>query len=105
MFNTFLNGFKPSSVKEWVYIVLIALLIVALIAFYKAIMKCKQTIESYVNEQRNFKAYYNTASDFINSCSCFEKGSIEKYVEDNNLSEVEFFTSLKKYGDENARIL
>ena len=29
----------------------------------------------------------------------------EKYVEDNNLSEVEFFTSLKKYGDENARIL
>ena len=105
MLNTFLNGFMPSSVKEWVYIALIALLLVALIAFYKAIMKCKQTIESYVDEQRNFKAYYNTASDFINYCSCFEKGSIEKYVEDNNLSEVEFFTSLKKYGDENARIL
>lgn len=105
MLNTFLNGFKPSSFKEWAYIVLIALLLVSLFAFYKAIMKCKQTIESYVEEQRNFKAYYNTASDFINYCSCFEKGSIEKYVEDNNLSEVEFFSSLKKYGDDNARIL
>lgn len=105
MFNKFLQGFIPNSSKELCLIIFLALAVILLVLFYKALMKCKCTIESYVEEQRNFKAYYNTASDFINYCSSFEKGCIENYLEDKNLSEIEFLTSLKKYGDDNARIL
>lgn len=105
MFNKFLQGFIPNSSKEWCLIVCLALAVIFLVLFYKALMNCKSTIESYVEEQRNFKAYYNTANDFINYCSCFEKGCFENYLEDKNLSEVEFLTSLKKYGDDNAGIL
>lgn len=105
MFNKFLQGFIPQGSKEWALVICLALAVIFLVLFYKALMNCKNTIETYVDEQRNFKAYYNIASNFINYCICFEKKSIEKYLEDNNLSEVEFLTSLKKYGDENARIL
>lgn len=105
MFNKFLNGFVPQSSKEWTLVVCLAFAVITLILFYKALMNCKRTIESYVDEQRNFKGYYNTASDFINYCSNFEKGAIKNYLDDNNCSEVEFITSLKKFGDENARIL
>ena len=105
MFYKFLQGFIPQSSKEWCLLICLVLAVVFLVLFYKALMKCKCTIESYVNEQRDFKAYYNTASDFINYCSVFEKGSIDKYLEDKNLSEIEFITSLKKYGVDNARIL
>ena len=105
MFNHFLQGFIPHGSKEWCLLICLVLSVAFLILFYKALMNCKSTIESYVNEQRNFKAYYNTASDFINYCLTFEKGSINNFLEDKNLSEVEFLTSLKKYGDDNARIL
>lgn len=105
MFNQFLQGFIPSSSKEWCLLICLVLSVVFLIIFYKALMKCKSTIECYVEEQRNFKAYYNTSSDFINYCQIFEKGSIDNYLEDKNLSQTEFITSLKKYGDDNARIL
>lgn len=105
MFNKFLQGFFPHSSKEWCLLICLILSIFFLLLFYKALMNCKSTIESYVEEQRNFKAYYNISSDFINHCLMFEKGSIDSYLEDKNLSEVEFLTSLKKYGDDNARIL
>lgn len=105
MFNKFLQGFIPQSSKEWCLLICLVLSVVFLILFYKALMNCKNTIESYVEEQRNFKAYYNTSSDFINYCLMFEKSSIDNFLEDKNLSEVEFLTSLKKYGDDNARIL
>lgn len=105
MFNKFLQGFIPNSSKEWCLIICLVLAIIFLVVFYKALMNCKSTIESYVEEQRNFKAYYNTSSDFINYCLISEKGCLENYLEDKNLSEVEFLTSLKKYGDDNARIL
>ena len=65
MFNKFLQGFIPQSSKEWCLIFCLILAIIFLIVFYKALMNCKSTIESYVEEQRNFKAYYNIASDFI----------------------------------------
>ena len=105
MFNKFLQGFIPQGSKEWCLIICLALAVVLLVLFYKALMNCKSTIESYVEDQRNFKAYYNTASDFISFCSCFEKESIKNYLDEANLSEVEFFTTLKKYGDDNAGIL
>lgn len=105
MFNKFLQGFIPQGSKELALVICLAFSVIFLVLFYKALMNCKNTIESYVDEQRNFKAYYNIASDFINYCSSFEKGSIKNYLEDKNLSEIEFITSLKKYGDDNARIL
>lgn len=105
MFDILLQGFFPHSSKEWCLLICLILSVFFLILFYKALMNCKATIESYVDEQRNFKAYYNTASDFINFCISSEKSCIYNYLEDKNLSEIEFITSLKKYGDDNARIL
>ena len=105
MFDKFLQGFIPQTTKEWTLLVCLVLAVITLIMFYKALMNCKTTIESYVNEQRNFKSYYSISSKFIDYCNNFEKGSVKNFLEDNDLSEIEFITSLKKYGDDNAGIL
>lgn len=105
MLQTFLSGFKPQSTKEWVLIALVVVLLLTLYAFYKALMNCKTTIESYVDEQRSFKSYYETSSEFIAYCNTCEPDAIQGYCEDSGQTQIEFLTKLKKFGDENARIL
>lgn len=105
MLQTFLSGFKPQSTKEWVLIALVVVLLLTLYAFYKALMNCKTTIESYVAEQRSFRAYYQAASEFIAYCNTCEPDAIQGYCEDSEQTQIEFLTKLKKYGDDNARIL
>lgn len=105
MLQTFLTGFKPQSTKEWVLLALVVLLLLTLYAFYKALMNCKTTIESYVDEQRSFKSYYEISSEFIAYCNTCEPDVIQGYCEDSGQTQIEFLTKLKKYGDENARIL
>lgn len=105
MWQTFISGFKPQSTKEWVLIALVVVLLLTLYAFYKALMNCKTTIESYVAEQRSFRAYYQAASEFIAYCDTCEPETIKGYCEDSAQSQIEFMNKLKKYGDENARIL
>lgn len=105
MWQTFISGFKPQSTKEWVLIALVVVLLLTLYAFYKALMNCKTTIESYVAEQRNFRAYYQAASEFIAYCDTCEPETIKGYCEDSGQTQIEFLTKLKKYGDDNARIL
>lgn len=105
MWQTFISGFKPQSTKEWVLIALVVFLLLTLYAFYKALMNCKTTIESYVDEQRSFKSYYETSSEFIAYCNTCEPDAIQGYCEDSGQTQIEFLTKLKKFGDENARIL
>lgn len=105
MLQTFFSGFKPQTTKEWVLIALVVVLLLTLYAFYKALMNCKTTIESYVAEQRNFRAYYQAASEFIAYCDTCESETIKGYCEDSGQTQIEFLTKLKKYGDDNARIL
>lgn len=105
MLQTFFAGFKPQTIKEWVLIALVVFLLLTLCAFYKALMNCKTTIETYVEEQRNFKSYYQTSSEFIAYCNTCEPDVIQGYCEDSEQTQIEFLTKLKKYGDDNARIL
>lgn len=105
MLQTFFSGFKPQSTKEWVLLALVLFLLLTLYAFYKALMNCKTTIESYVDEQRSFKSYYETSSEFIAYCNTCEPDAIQGYCEDSGQTQIEFLTKLKRYGDENARIL
>ena len=105
MWQTFISGFKPQSTKEWVLIGLVAVLVITLCLFYKALMNCKTTIESYVAEQRNFRKYYNMANGFTSYCQKFEPETIKDYCENSGFSEAQFEFDLKQFGDEDARIL
>lgn len=60
-----LSQFIPKSITEWTYIILIVVLVVTLILFYKGVMKCKSIIESYNNEIRDYKRCLSVCRNFV----------------------------------------
>lgn len=84
-----LTNFIPKSVTEWTYIALIAVLLVTLFIFYKGVMKCKTIIESYNNELRNYKKFYNYADDFIAFAQSFYPSIMSDYASESGISEAE----------------
>lgn len=75
-----LSNFIPKSSIEWTYLILIVVLLVTLIIFYKGVMKCKHIIEGYNSEIREYKKNLTICRDFIT------------YVEDNNPSLIPEFS-------------
>lgn len=59
------NDFLPTDFKGWVYMVLVFVLLIVLFFFNKAIMKCKENIESYVFEIRQLKDNGRDMGQFI----------------------------------------
>lgn len=94
--------FLPKDTYSWSLFICLIFTVVALLLFSKAIMKCKETIEQYVIETRNAKAYYDKASEFIAYCQAAHPETVKGYLDDTNQSEIEFITALSKYGDDNA---
>lgn len=94
--------FLPKDTYSWSLLICLLVTLGALLLFSKAIMKCKETIEQYVIETRNAKAYYDKASEFIAYCQAAHPETVKGYLDDTNQSEIEFITSLSKYGDDNA---
>lgn len=94
--------FLPKDTYSWSLLICLLVTLGALLMFSKGVMKCKETIEQYVIETRNAKAYYDKASDFIAYCQAAHPETVKGYLDDTNQSEIEFITALSKYGDDNA---
>lgn len=94
--------FLPKDTYSWSLLICLIFTLGALIMFSKGVMKCKETIEQYVIETRNAKAYYDKASEFIAYCQAAHPETVKGYLDDTNQSEIEFITALSKYGDDNA---
>ena len=94
--------FLPKDTYSWSLLICLIFTLGALFMFSKGVMKCKETIEQYVIETRNAKAYYDKASEFIAYCQAAHPETVKGYLDDTNQSEIEFITALSKYGDDNA---
>ena len=94
--------FLPKDTYSWSLLACLIFTLGALLMFSKSVMKCKETIEQYVIETRNAKAYYDKASEFIAYCQAAHPETVKGYLDDTNQSEIEFITALSKYGDDNA---
>ena len=94
--------FLPKDTYSWSLLICLIFTLGALLMFSKGVMKCKETIEQYVIETRNAKAYYDKASEFIAYCQAAHPETVKGYLDDTNQSEIEFLTALSKYGDDNA---
>lgn len=94
--------FLPKDTYSWSLLACLIFTLGALLMFSKGVMKCKETIEQYVIETRNAKAYYDKASEFIAYCQAAHPETVKGYLDDTNQSEIEFLTALSKYGDDNA---
>lgn len=94
--------FLPKDTYSWSLLACLIFTLGALLIFSKGVMKCKETIEQYVIETRNAKAYYDKASEFIAYCQAAHPETVKGYLDDTNQSEIEFITALSKYGDDNA---
>lgn len=94
--------FLPKDTYSWSLLACLIITLGALLMFSKGVMKCKETIEQYVIETRNAKAYYEKASEFIAYCQAAHPETVKGYLDDTNQSEIEFITALSKYGDDNA---
>ncbi len=94
--------FLPKDTYSWSLLICLLVTLGALLMFSKGVMKCKETIEQYVIETRNAKAYYDKASEFIAYCQAAHPETVKGYLDDTNQSEIEFITALSKYGDDNA---
>lgn len=94
--------FLPKDTYSWSLLICLIITLGALLMFSKGVMKCKETIEQYVIETRNAKAYYDKASEFIAYCQAAHPETVKGYLDDTNQSEIEFITALSKYGDDNA---
>ncbi len=94
--------FLPKDTYSWSLLACLIITLGALLMFSKGVMKCKETIEQYVIETRNAKAYYDKASEFIAYCQAAHPETVKGYLDDTNQSEIEFITALSKYGDDNA---
>jgi hypothetical protein len=94
--------FLPKDTYSWSLLACLIFTLGALLMFSKGVMKCKETIEQYVIETRNAKAYYDKASEFIAYCQAAHPETVKGYLDDTNQSEIEFITALSKYGDDNA---
>lgn len=97
-----LSQFLPKDTYSWSLLACLIFTLGALLMFSKGVMKCKETIEQYVIETRNAKAYYDKASEFIAYCQAAHPETVKGYLDDTNQSEIEFITALSKYGDDNA---
>jgi len=51
------TNFIPNSIREWIMVILIALLLCTIFAFYRAIMKCKDIISGYITDLRNYQKF------------------------------------------------
>lgn len=94
--------FLPKDTYSWSLLICLLVTLGVLLIFSKGVMKCKETIEQYVIETRNAKAYYDKASEFIAYCQAAHPETVKGYLDDTNQSEIEFITALSKYGDDNA---
>ena len=84
-----LTQFIPKSVTEWTYLILIAVLLITLILFYKGVMKCKHIIESYNDELRSLKKYYDYSEHFIAYVQSVYPTVMSDYACESGISEVE----------------
>lgn len=85
-----LNQFLPKSTTEWTYIILIVVLVITLIVFYKGIMKCKTIIESYNSEIRDYKKNLTLSKNFITYVDKNYPDVIYEYLACSDISENDF---------------
>lgn len=94
-----LQNFIPQTLNEWVYLILIVFLCIILFCFYKAIMKCKDIIQSYVDECHAFSTYYDTASDLISFAETFYPNILNEYCDESNKSSIEVDLALNSFNN------
>lgn len=84
-----LTQFLPKSITEWTYLILIVVLLITLIIFYKGVMKCKSIIEGYNDELRSLKKYYDYSERFISYIQSVYPSVMSDYACESGISEVE----------------
>lgn len=84
-----LANFIPKSSIEWTYLIVLVVLLITLIIFYKGVMKCKHIIEGYNDELRNYKKYYDYSQSFISYAQSVYPSIMNDYSCDSGTSEVE----------------
>lgn len=84
-----LANFIPKSTNEWTYLILLVVLLITLIIFYKGVMKCKHIIEGYNDELRNYKKYYDYSQSFISYAQSVYPSIMSDFACDSGVSEVE----------------
>lgn len=84
-----LTQILPKSATEWTYLILIVVLVITLIFFYKGVMKCKHIIEGYNDELRSLKKYYDYSEHFIAYAQSVYPSIMSDFACDSGISEVE----------------
>lgn len=66
------SQFIPHSSYEWVLFVLVVVLLITLLLYNKAILKCKDLISNYSTENRAFKKLLDdNCIDYYQLSQCF----------------------------------
>lgn len=84
-----LTQILPKSSTEWTYLILLVVLLITLIIFYKGVMKCKHIIEGYNDELRNYKKYYDYSQHFIDYAQSVYPTVMSDFASESGISEVE----------------
>lgn len=96
------NQFLPKSTTEWTYIILIVVLVITLIAFYKGIMKCKSIIESYNSEIRDYKKNLSLCKDFTTYVNEHYPDIIPDYCVNSGTTYQDFYSNINEVSSDNA---
>lgn len=97
-----LNQFLPKSITEWTYLILIVVLLITLILFYKGIMKCKSIIEGYNEEIRIYKRNSQFSNDFVSFVNEHYSCVIDEYVEQSDITKQAFDFYINEVINKNA---
>lgn len=84
-----LSQILPKTPTEWTYFILIVVLLITLVVFYKGVMKCKHIIECYNDEIRSLKKYYDYTEHFIAYVQSVYPSVMSDYASNSGISEVE----------------
>lgn len=94
--------FFPKSTTEWTYIILILVLVITLIVFYKGIMKCKSIIESYNTDIRNYKKILSLSRDFITYVDKQYPDVVPEYCVNSDTTYQDFYANINEVDTDNA---
>lgn len=97
-----LNQFFPKSITEWTYLILIVVLLITLIFFYKGIMKCKSIIEGYNEEIRIYKRNSQFSNGFVLFVNDHYSYVIDEYVEQSDITKQAFDFYINEVINKNA---
>lgn len=97
-----LNYFLPKSTTEWTYIILIVVLAITLIVFYKGIMKCKSIIDTYNFEFRDYNKNLTSCRAFITYVDEQYSDIIPEYCVNSGITYQDFYSNINEVNTDNA---